>query len=251
MNRFSVNLAMLTIALCTLVVSCSKKGSDPDAPTGETTTTPAVADFTFSGTGIVTASMTFTNTSMHATSYNWDFGDNNTSTAVSPTHTYAKAGTYVVKLTAKGPAATSITTKTVTIQKPTSVKITGLSVEALPLLTPAGEAWDAVTPPDSGADVYYAFYNSSGVLLIKGQRYYDDVSSATLPLTYTLTAPIVINDFNAEQTVKLFDFDFSNDPDDLVSTANFNFSTAETKGYPNNFEIGSGDVKIKLAVQWQ
>ncbi|HEY0060323.1 MAG TPA: PKD domain-containing protein [Flavisolibacter sp.] len=246
MNRFSVNLAMLTIAFFTLVVSCSKKGGDPEVPP-----TPAVADFAFSGAGIVTASMTFTNASTHATSYFWDFGDNNTSTAESPTHIYAKAGTYVVKLTAKGPAATSTTTKTITIQKPTAVKITGLSVEAMPLLTPTGEAWDAVTPPDSGADVYYAFYNSSDVLLIKGQRYYDDVSSATLPLTYTLTAPILISDFDAEQTVKLFDFDFSNDPDDLVSTTKFNFATAEAKGYPTNFEIVSANVKIKLAVQWQ
>lgn len=40
----------------------------------------------------------FTNESSGATSYLWDFGDGNTSTAVNPVHTYNAAGTYTVKL---------------------------------------------------------------------------------------------------------------------------------------------------------
>jgi PKD repeat protein len=42
----------------------------------------------------------FTNTSKYSNSYNWDFGDGATSTEASPTHTYAAAGVYKVKLTA-------------------------------------------------------------------------------------------------------------------------------------------------------
>lgn len=41
----------------------------------------------------------FTNTSQNANTYNWDFGDGNTSTAISPNHTYAAAGQYTVTLT--------------------------------------------------------------------------------------------------------------------------------------------------------
>ena len=44
--------------------------------------------------------VSFLNTSQGATSYNWDFGDGQSSTETAPTHSYAQAGTYSVKLTA-------------------------------------------------------------------------------------------------------------------------------------------------------
>ena len=40
----------------------------------------------------------FTNTSTNSSSYSWNFGDGNTSTAVNPTHTFSANGTYQVKL---------------------------------------------------------------------------------------------------------------------------------------------------------
>lgn len=43
---------------------------------------------------------TFTNSSAGASSYSWDFGDGNTSTATNPTNNYQVAGTYTVTLTA-------------------------------------------------------------------------------------------------------------------------------------------------------
>lgn len=46
--------------------------------------------------------MTFNNQSTGATSYLWDFGDGNTSTAENPSHTYQDAGTYTVRLQAIG-----------------------------------------------------------------------------------------------------------------------------------------------------
>ena len=76
-----------------------------------------VAGFTTTGPYVVPATVTFTNTSINATSYLWDFGDpasgaNNTSTAVNPTHLYQTLAPYltstIVKLTATGPGGTDL-----------------------------------------------------------------------------------------------------------------------------------------------
>jgi len=59
------------------------------------------AAFTGSPTsGEVPLTVNFTNQSSGATSYLWDFGDTQTSTATNPSHTYTEAGTYTVTLTA-------------------------------------------------------------------------------------------------------------------------------------------------------
>ncbi|GIV33777.1 MAG: hypothetical protein KatS3mg031_1312 [Chitinophagales bacterium] len=65
-----------------------------------------------------TSSLTayFTNTSVDATSYQWDFGDGNTSVMPSPTHTYAAAGTYTVWLIASNGCGEDSTSALVTVQ---------------------------------------------------------------------------------------------------------------------------------------
>jgi PKD repeat protein len=44
--------------------------------------------------------ISFTNTSVNASNYNWTFGDGNSSSLTSPTHNYSSAGFYLVTLTA-------------------------------------------------------------------------------------------------------------------------------------------------------
>jgi PKD repeat protein len=46
--------------------------------------------------------ITFLNESIDATSYHWDFGDGNSSSATNPTHLYENPGSYVVTLRAIG-----------------------------------------------------------------------------------------------------------------------------------------------------
>ncbi len=58
---------------------------------------PATAQATIQQSNAV---VTFTNSSLNAESYSWDFGDGNTSTDKDPTHTYVNGGTYTVKLVA-------------------------------------------------------------------------------------------------------------------------------------------------------
>ncbi len=86
---FKIQFKLLTaIAIIGFLGSC-KEDEVPDI-------TP-VADFTTEVNDLV---VTFTNTSADGQSFAWDFGDGNTSTDVSPTHTYEAYGEYDVKLTA-------------------------------------------------------------------------------------------------------------------------------------------------------
>lgn len=60
-----------------------------------------VAQFTYSGTLKAPAEIRFDNRSEKAQTFEWNFGDGNTSTDSLPVHTYKKSGTYTVALTAK------------------------------------------------------------------------------------------------------------------------------------------------------
>jgi len=62
---------------------------------------------------------------MGALTYAWDFGDGTTSTVTAPTHTYAKAGTYTVKLTVTDAQNTkAISSSTVTVVAPVTPPVT-------------------------------------------------------------------------------------------------------------------------------
>ncbi|WP_246589144.1 PKD domain-containing protein [Methanofollis formosanus] len=52
-------------------------------------------------------SVQFTDTSRHATAWQWNFGDGGTSTLQDPAHTYDEPGIYTVKLTVTGPGGTA------------------------------------------------------------------------------------------------------------------------------------------------
>ena len=73
------------------------------------------AGFTFNTS---TNTAIFSNTSAGATTYLWDFGDGNTDTTASPSHSYATIGTYTVCLTASGPCGTDSVCQTVTVSCP-------------------------------------------------------------------------------------------------------------------------------------
>lgn len=92
-------------------LSCNLDRVEPQGPT---------AKFSLSNDGCMApCDPGFTNQSSNATSYSWDFGDGNTSTADNPSHTYTNSGTYQVKLTAKDASNfEDDTVVTVTINSP-------------------------------------------------------------------------------------------------------------------------------------
>ncbi len=72
-------------------------------------------NFTF---GLNDLEVNFVNTSTSATSYSWDFGDGNTSTEESPTHTYAQGGNYDIMLIALNDCGTNAITQTISLLVP-------------------------------------------------------------------------------------------------------------------------------------
>lgn len=86
-------------AVAVAMAACQKpatNGNDDEG--GKTPAAEApTADFEYAVDGL---KVTFTNKSTNATSYKWNFGDDETSKEANPEHTYAAAGTYTVKLTA-------------------------------------------------------------------------------------------------------------------------------------------------------
>jgi PKD repeat protein len=77
----------------------------PVAPTAAFTATPTYLSVQFTNQSTGTAPLT----------YAWDFGDGGLSTLPSPSHTYAGAGTYPVKLTVTGPGGNNNVTHSVTV----------------------------------------------------------------------------------------------------------------------------------------
>ncbi|MDQ1353711.1 MAG: family peptidase, partial [Acidobacteriota bacterium] len=69
----------------------------------------------FSGaptSGAVPLTVNFTDLSVGATSWSWNFGDSGTSTARNPSHTYTSTGLYTVTLTASNASGSDVMTKT-------------------------------------------------------------------------------------------------------------------------------------------
>lgn len=79
-----------------------------------------MADFTVSNDVVNVAdnvSIDFTNTTQDGVSYEWNFGDNTTSTEESPSHTYAFAGEYTVSLVAtNAEGCTDAALQTITVE---------------------------------------------------------------------------------------------------------------------------------------
>jgi len=62
--------------------------------------------------GTVPLTVTFTNATGGAAPYLWDFGDEVTSTLVSPVHPYTRTGVYTISLAADGPGGSDTLTRT-------------------------------------------------------------------------------------------------------------------------------------------
>jgi PKD repeat protein len=121
----TINLTILIVALIAAVnfASCKKDSTKP-------------GPFVFYSVSVDGATVTFTNKSTGAETYEWDFGDGTTSTDENPVHTYPGKGKYVPTLyatTASGEKAEASTV--LQIAKVSSVKLDDNSLSD----------WDTIT----------------------------------------------------------------------------------------------------------
>lgn len=86
------------------LISCKKAADIVPAPT-----------VSFSSSDKGNGLYQFNITSTNATSYMWQFGDDEFSDDASPLHTYTSNGAYTVKVTAKGEGGSTSSTKTINV----------------------------------------------------------------------------------------------------------------------------------------
>ena len=120
----------------------------------------------------------FTDQSIEPLTWNWDFGDNTTSTSPSPAHTYSKNGVYNVTLTVTNGGCTNRYTQAVSIEVFTpdlSINTTEACKNTMVVYTPSG-----VSTITSAPYVYWEFTNAA-----KGYTYYS-ASFSNAPLNMSL-----------------------------------------------------------------
>lgn len=170
--------------------------------TTQTTTSPTVslvvAKFSASPiTGTAPLTVTFTDTSTGSpTSWDWDFGDDGTSTLQNPSHTYYDPGKYTITLIATGSEGSDEVTRTsyITVLNPTphaTVKATAPVTSAGTDRTPAMQAAAVSQPAEADASaaqgdqafpwfyiiaiVVIAIIAVIGVIIWRRRNWYDEL----------------------------------------------------------------------------
>tara|TARA_X000000368_G_scaffold26250_1_gene19835 strand:- start:2273 stop:3082 length:810 start_codon:yes stop_codon:yes gene_type:complete len=101
------NIFISTLLLFSMiVVSCEDDEATVEAPT---------ARFNYTVDADNGLLVNFTNSSLNADTYSWDFGDGETSTDMSLSHTYAADGEYTVTLTATNSGGSTSASETLTL----------------------------------------------------------------------------------------------------------------------------------------
>ncbi len=163
-------------------------------------------------------------------SYNWDFGDGNTSTEANPIHQYLTASTtpYNVTLTVSdgtddGTATTTITVNTTTsTNTPPTVTIAADPTNGNAPLTTNFTA--TVTDPDDGAVFTYNWDFGDGNTSTEANPTHQYLTASTTPYNVTLTVSDGTDDGTATTTITV------NTPNASPTAVDDNVSTTLDKG---------------------
>jgi YVTN family beta-propeller protein len=190
-----------------------------------------VANFTGNVTeGTAPLSVQFTDMSQNATGWNWDFGDNNSSTEQNPTHTYTEAGNYTVKLSVSNPSGLG------NITKPGCVIVNVSN-----------------TPVDNIGAVPYAYITVSnnvsednGTVIIEDYGTVMVINTATNKVT--VTVPVGSDPYGVAVTPDRTKVYVANQGSDTVSVidaaTNTVISTVDVGNYPKGVAVNPGGTKV-------
>ena len=200
--------------------------------------------------------VTFTNSSKNARSYVWTFGDGATSKEKNPVHTYAKAGTYNVQLTAKNITKSDTYSQNVTISQADLTPIAkftysknGLTVKFINSSTNAQsykwEFGDGQTSTETNPSHTYTNYETYSVKLtaINGSK----SNSYTQSLTLTEVTPTASYTYKTEHPLKAV---FTNTSKNATSYVwDFGDGTTSTEKNPTHKYQTIGVYKVKLTAK--
>ncbi|GAB4091611.1 PKD domain-containing protein [Flaviaesturariibacter terrae] len=170
-------------------------------------------------------------------SYTWDFGDGNTSTQTSPSHTYTTAGTYTVKLVAVNPFTcrdSVIRTALVNVGSTTAFTVASPVCVGTPLTltntsapVASSQVWDFGDATTATDVLPVKSYSAPGTYTIKlTNQFAGGCSDFTTHTVTVLPKPTV--DFTANQTVSC----------SAPLTVNFSSSVSGAVTYAWNFGDG-------------
>ncbi len=168
-------------------------------------------DFSYSPTEPKTGeTVTFTNLSENGEDYTWDFGDNRSASTKSPTHTYSKAGTYMVTLSEKRTKKTCTHAVTVTdslptigIQEDAIHRFDSVSLKALvwnPFSHPVTYRWHL----DENTRLLSGNLNEDNIVVqFRHRRHISDDDPTTVHVGLDITMDGIVH--SAEQTVTVYE----------------------------------------------
>jgi hypothetical protein len=130
-----------------------------------------LASFTYLNQG--SNQIAFTNISSNASTYYWDFGDGDTSTAVNPAHTYAVFGSYNVMLIATHCQMSDTIFSTIYVD-PTGIDEAGVNKYSWSISPNPASSTLAINHP-LPANVNYCIFNNTGAEVKRGT--FDETSS--------------------------------------------------------------------------
>lgn len=228
--------------------NCSK---DSNSPTGNL----PVADFTFTpSSGYKLLMVEFTDKSTNAATYEWDFGNGQTSNLSNPTTIYSNDGVYTITLKVTNKDGTDKITKTVTVKNPPkSVKVKKVTITKFPETDENGDNWDSSL---SGRypDVYFVITNQTSVLYKDSTSdRKENLRKVDLPTSWESTNGFYeFTNLNEGFGISLYDFESFIDDQFMggVYTSQTFSNRISDGNLPSEITLNYGEYTFTVGLEW-